>query len=252
MLSSSALFLGSRQQSFLLYLLQTWCLLPGLLFNYFPVIPIWKHCRFFPLYCSACDLFSCYPAGSCFFIDEDLLKWESFLQLNTFSLRNHSHFTCKGSVLKPIQAIQGNWCFLLCEVFFSQVVYVLSGREPCAVKRLFINNEHTEVLSLSWRENGERTNPQLLLRPGVTIDICPKVLALTMDLPFPRKVLLAMASLDTRGVMLWPLQKAELNFKVKNPFSTVIWGDATNFWVLEPLFIIWRVFLRPLPGQHVL
>lgn len=116
-LSSSALFLGSHQQNYVIYLLQPWCLLPGLLFNYFPIMRIWKYCSFFPLYYSACDLFSCYPAGSCFFMDGDLLKWESFLQLHALSLRNHSRFTCK-RILKLIWAIQGNQCFLLGEVGF--------------------------------------------------------------------------------------------------------------------------------------
>lgn len=153
MLFSSALFLGSHQQSFLIYLLQPWCLLPGLLFNYFPVICIWKHCSFFPLYYSARDLFSCYPAGSRFFTDGYLLKWESFLQLNALSLRNHSRFMCK-RILKLIQAIQGNWCFLLGEVVFFKLVVLYQGH--CVLKRLFINNEHTEVLAIGWSEKGER------------------------------------------------------------------------------------------------
>lgn len=133
------------------------------LFNYFPVICIWKHCRFFPLYYSACDLFSCYPAGSCFFIDEDLLKWESFLQLNTLSLRNHSHFTCKGCVLKPIQAIQSNCCFLFCEVFFSQVVYVVSGRalrSQKVIHKYWAYRSLVPQLKGKWKESKPTAPPE--------------------------------------------------------------------------------------------
>lgn len=80
--------------------------------------------------------------------------------------------------------------------------------QHCVLKRIFINNEHTEVLAIGQNENGERTSPQLFPRPSVTINICPKALALMMDLRFPERVLLGAGSPDPGGVMLCPHQKA--------------------------------------------